>query len=119
LFGFGWLYLVLPGLVLKRDKYSMIKHVVLLNWKEGTAAEDVAAVDVAFAGLREQIPQIVSYEFGADAGFYRGNADYALVAAFASEEDLRTYVTHPGHLALLKEVTGPILESFQSAQFEC
>ena len=97
----------------------MIKHVVLLNWKEGVDSEALAAVDAAFARLRDVIPQVARYEFGADADFYRGNADYALVAEFDCEEDLRAYVTHPDHLALLKEVTGPILESFQSVQFEC
>ena len=97
----------------------MIKHVVLLNWKDGTDAEAIAAVGLAFADLRQRVPEIVSYDYGPDAGYYRGNADYVLVAQFACEDDLRTYVSHPEHLALLKDVTGPILESFQSVQFEC
>jgi hypothetical protein len=97
----------------------MIKHVVLLNWNDGVNGEAVAAVDSAFAKLHDEIPEIAGYEFGADAGFYRGNADYALVAEFRNEEDLRNYVTHPKHLALLKDVTGPILKSFQSIQFKC
>ena len=97
----------------------MIKHVVLLNWKEDTADSAIEAVDNAFAKLRKDIPQIKSYEFGRDASLYRGNADYALVAVFENEEDLKAYVSHPDHLALLKDVTGPILESFQSVQFEC
>jgi hypothetical protein len=95
----------------------MIKHVVLMKWKEGATAEQIAAVDVAFAQLRDELDEIKSYEFGPDASIYRGNADYALIGEFNTEADLKAYVKHPRHLALLDEVTGPILESFQSAQF--
>ncbi len=96
----------------------MIKHIVLLSWKEGTSEEAVAAVTAGFARLRDELDEIKHYEFGPDAGIYRGNADYALIGEFDNEEDLKAYVMHPRHQALLAEVTGPILASFQSVQFE-
>ncbi|WP_372865141.1 Dabb family protein [Spongiibacter sp.] len=95
----------------------MLKHVVLLNWKAGTSQADIDAVTAGLSALPEAIPEIVSYQFGPDAGIYRGNADYALVAEFHSEADLKTYVNHPRHQQFLQEVAGPILESFQSVQF--
>lgn len=95
----------------------MIQHVVLLRWNEQADTAAIAAVTDALAALANKIPEIRSYRFGPDAGIYADNADYALIATFANEADLKTYVSHPAHLALLKQVTGPILESFSSAQF--
>jgi len=97
----------------------VIKHVVLLNWKDGVSQEQVAAVTAAFRDLAAEIDEVVSYSFGADAGIYRGNADYALVAQFRDEADLKAYVVHPKHQELLAKVTGPIMESFLSVQFAC
>lgn len=94
----------------------MIKHVVLLDWKEGTTAEAIQQVTSAFAALEPEIEGLLSYTFGSDAQIYRGNADYALIADFADEAHFKAYVTHPKHQALLTEITGPILESFQSVQ---
>jgi hypothetical protein len=96
---------------------AMLTHVVLMTWKPGITADQVAAVGEGFARLAQDIPQIRSYRFGPDQGLYPGNADYALVAAFDSEADLRAYASHPLHRAFLKEVTGPLLASFSAAQF--
>jgi len=95
----------------------MIKHVVLLTWKEGVSQEQIDAVTVEFRALGEEIGEVSGYEFGQDARIYRGNADYALVAEFKNEEDLKAYVVHPRHQELLARVTGPILKSFLSVQF--
>lgn len=95
----------------------MIQHVVLLKWNDEVSAEQVAQVTSAFRALGEHIDELVSYEFGPDAGIYRGNADYALVARFRNEADLKAYVVHPRHQALLAQVTSPILKSFQAVQF--
>ena len=59
----------------------------------------------------------VAEQFGADAAIFKGNASYALVAEFESEEDLKVYARHPEHQALLADLAGPMLESFQSVQF--
>lgn len=95
----------------------MIKHVVLLKWKAGVSEEQIDCVSAGFQKLKDQIPEIASYSFGKDASIYRGNADYALIAEFESEADLRAYVVHPKHQEFLREVTGPIMASFQSVQF--
>ena len=41
-----------------------------------------------------------------------------LIADFENEADYQTYVGHPDHVALLEDLTGPILSSFRTAQFE-
>ncbi len=96
----------------------MIKHVVLMTWKDGVAQHQIEAVTAGFRALGENVDEIVSYSFGEDAGIYTGNADYALVAEFKNEADFKAYVAHPSHQALLADITGPILASFQSVQYE-
>jgi len=96
----------------------MIRHVVLLTWNENCTEAAVEAVTRGLAALPKQIPEIRSYRFGRDLGLGRKNADYVLVADFDSLEDFESYVPHPAHVDLLKNLTGPILDSFVSAQFE-
>ena len=79
--------------------------------------ERIDTVTSEFRALQNEIGEMESYEFGQDAGIYKGNAHYALVAEFQSESDLKAYVMHPKHQEFLSNVAGPILESFQSAQF--
>ncbi|GAA4101458.1 Dabb family protein [Zhongshania borealis] len=95
----------------------MIKHVVLLTWKDSTSQDQIDAVTSAFRALGDEIAEVVSYSFGEDVGIYRGNADYALIAEFQNEADLKAYVVHPSHQELLSNITGPILDSFLSVQF--
>lgn len=96
----------------------MIRHVVLLRWNEGVTESDVKAVSDALAALPGQIPEIRAYQFGPDLRVDEGNADYAVVGDFESTDDFRTYQGHPAHVALGRGVMGPIVASFQSAQFE-
>lgn len=95
----------------------MIKHVVLLKFKEALTDKQLLILQQGFTDLASQIDEIQRYEFGPDLSFYRGNADYALVAEFLSQADVEIYVQHPLHQAFLKNVAGPILASFMSAQF--
>ena len=96
----------------------MIRHVVLLHWNEGVTPTAVDAVTAALEALPAEIPEIRSYQCGPDLGIGRGTADYVLVADFETEDDFRTYVRHPSHVALMRDVTGPIMASFSSAQFQ-
>lgn len=67
----------------------MLKHIDLLNWKEAVSQRQIDAVTAGFRALSEEIPEIVSYTFGPDAGIYKSNAGYALVAEFRNESDLK------------------------------
>ena len=96
----------------------MFRHIVLLHWKENTPAEAVQAVTAAYKQLRRLIPEIHSYQFGHDLKLYESNADYALVADFADEEDFRRYVAHPAHAELMADVSMPIMASDSSVQFQ-
>lgn len=96
----------------------MVKNIVLLTWNEGVSQQQIDAVTVGFCALSDEIPEIVSYTFGPDAGISIGNADYALVAEFRNESDLKAYVVRRSHQAFPKDIASPILASFSSAQFD-
>ena len=96
----------------------MIRHVVLLNWKQDTPDTAIAKVTAGLAELMPQIDEIRHCSFGPDLGLYGNNADYALVTDFETAEDFYSYVDDPAHRNLLKHVTGPILASWSSAQFD-
>ena len=95
----------------------MIKHVVLLKFKQPLNADQQLSLQQGFADLAAQIDVIQAYDFGPDLGLYRGNADYALVAEFKNPAHVDLYVQHPLHQAFLKNIAGPMLASFMCAQF--
>jgi hypothetical protein len=68
---------------------------VLLVWKDGTAGRQIDTVGVELGKLADDIEEIRADAFGPDAGVYRGNARYALIAEFASKADLKTHVMQP------------------------
>lgn len=96
----------------------MIKHIVLLKFKETLNDVELQNLNQGFCDLAANIQQVQSYEFGPDLGCYRGNADYCLVAEFKDQSDLDLYVKHPQHQDFLTHVAGPLLSSFMSAQFK-
>jgi hypothetical protein len=96
----------------------MIRHVVLLKWNEKCTDEAVAEVTRGLTALPGQIPEIRAYRFGPDLGLNRRNANYVLVADFENQADFESYVVHPAHVDFMTNLTGPILESFNAAQFE-
>lgn len=96
----------------------MIQHVVLLNWKPGTTAEQVSRVTAGFDRLPGLIPQIKSYRYGPDLGLTpNGGADYALVAEFANEEDFAAYAIHADHIRVMQDAIDDIMASWKAVQF--
>lgn len=96
----------------------MLRHVVLLKWKEGTSEQAIDNLTAEFSKLPVLIPQIRSFSFGPSAGIYKESLDYALVADFESEIDFKTYVMSEAHQVLMKNFTSPILDSYHATQFE-
>jgi len=90
----------------------------LFKWKAGTTLEQVQALAARLARLPDEIPEIKAYRFGADLGLAEGNADFAVVADFASVEDWRVYSRHPAHVRLIEEYILPIRESRVVLQYE-
>lgn len=94
----------------------MIRHVVLLAWKDRTTPDQIAAVEKALARMPEIMPFIRRYEMGRDLGI-SGSHDFAIVADFDHEADYCAYAEHPEHQAVLTNVLGPVVESKARVQY--
>lgn len=94
----------------------MIRHVVLLKWKPATTDEQIRAVEDNLGRMPGLMPFIRRYELGRDLGVI-GSHDFAIVADFDTIDDYRDYAEQPDHLAVTRELIGPILESIARVQY--
>ncbi|PIB28104.1 stress responsive alpha-beta barrel domain-containing protein [Maribacter sp. 4U21] len=90
---------------------SVLRHVVLFKFKDGTAPEDIKKVEDAFSSLPSKIPQIKGYEWGVNNSPESLNKGltHCFFLTFESEEDRGIYLPHPNHKAF-GEVLGPHLD---------
>jgi hypothetical protein len=98
----------LPSLQ-KQD--SVLRHVVLFKFKEGTPKEKIAEIENAFTALPGKIPGIAGYEWGLNnspEGLDKGFT-HCFFLTFKSEQDRAVYLPHPDHKAF-GSLLGPILE---------
>lgn len=85
--------------MLKTD--SLLRHVVLFKFKEGTTKSQIKEVEDAFSALPSKIEQIKGYEWGLNnspEGLEKGFT-HAFFLTFESEEDRAIYLPHPDHKA--------------------
>lgn len=97
----------------KKEQYndSILRHVVLFKFKDGTSPEDIKKVEDAFHALPSKIPQIAGYEWGINnspEGLDKGFT-HIFFLTFKSEEDRAIYLPHPDHKAF-GAVLGPHLD---------
>ena len=93
------------------EQDSVLRHVVMFKFKEGTSQADIDKVQEAFSALPSKIPQIASYEWGTnnspeghDKGF-----THCFFLTFKSEADRAIYLPHPDHKAF-GGILGPYLD---------
>lgn len=97
--------------VVKMEEGPLLRHVVVFKFKESASAEAIQGVEQAFAGLKDEIPEIHDLEWGINnspEGLNKGFTHCFLVT-FKSEADRETYLPHPAHKAFV-ELLGPTLE---------
>lgn len=90
---------------------SLLRHVVLFKFKDGTSDKDIKKVEDAFSALPSKIPQIIGYEWGTNnspEGLDKG-LTHCFLLTFKSEEDRAIYLPHQDHKAF-GEVLGPHLD---------
>jgi len=90
---------------------SVLRHVVLFKFKEGTTAADIKKVEDAFSTLPSKISQIMSYEWGLNnspEGLEKGFT-HCFFLTFNNEEDRAIYLPHPDHKAF-GQVLSPFLD---------
>ncbi|MCU0587613.1 MAG: Dabb family protein [Syntrophobacteraceae bacterium] len=95
----------------------MIKHVVLMKFKEGTAEEKISRLQRLLGALPAAIPEIKQYEHGRDLIHSERSYDFCLVSAFENLDALKRYQVHPEHVVVLNLVLD-ICESILAVDFE-
>ena len=97
---------------------SELKHAVFFKFKDDTAAEDIAAVEEAFAALPSKIDAIKAFEWGTNNSPEKHSDDFThcFMVTFADEAGRKEYLPHPDHLAFV-EVLKPVLDKVRVLDF--
>lgn len=93
-------------------------HLVTFSWRAEVTNDDVLAVIEGLSSLPDQIPELLSYNFGPDLGLREGNSDFAVAAVLDTPETLAGYLDHPEHVRIIKEFIGPLIATRQAVQIE-
>jgi hypothetical protein len=96
----------------------VILHAVLFRWVPGTTDAEVDRLDADLRGLAASVEGVVSFETARDGRYRVGAADFALIARFADEGALRSYLEHPAHHELLDRYARAMTISKESVQAE-
>jgi hypothetical protein len=83
------------------ESTSLLRHVVLFKFKDGTDQAQVQEIENAFRALPGKIDAIHDFEWGADVSV-EGRADgftHCFFVTFKSEDDRAIYLPHPDHKA--------------------
>jgi hypothetical protein len=89
-----------------------LRHIVLFGFVDGTTPEAISEVVRRFAALKEAVPDLESFEWGANCspeGKDKGHS-HAFVLTFRSAKARDAYLPHPAHAAFVQWVR-PLLSS--------
>lgn len=93
----------------------MIRHVSVFTLKPGA---DIAQIEEGLRQVRDLVPGILAYAYGADLGLREGNGGYATSFDFRDEAAYRAWDQHPEHQRVRRELILPNVTGAQRAQFE-
>ena len=87
------------------------RHVVLFKFKDDATAEQVRAIEVAFAELPKQIVGITGYEWGTNVSPEGLNDEFThcFFVSFADATGLQAYLPHEAHQAFVAKLK-PLLD---------
>ncbi|MEP6749531.1 MAG: Dabb family protein [Bacteroidota bacterium] len=90
---------------------KLLRHVVLLKFKDGTSAAGIKKVEDAFRALPSKIKEIKSLEWGINNSPESLNQGFThcFFVSFSSEKDRAIYLPHPAHKAF-GETLHPVLD---------
>lgn len=93
------------------EKPTMLRHVVMFQFKESSGEADVQKVVDAFRELPSKISEIADFEYGVNNSpeGLDGGLTHCFLVTFKSEADRDAYLPHPAHKAFV-EVLQPHLE---------
>ncbi len=89
----------------------MIRHVLLIKFKEKSEASEIKKLKALFESMPEKVEGVVSVEWGVNDSPENKNQGYthSVLMTFIDENGRQNYLPHPEHEAL-KDVFGPLLE---------
>lgn len=93
----------------KEDR--LLRHVVLFQFKDSAAPEDIRSVEEAFCALPGKIAAIHDFEWGTDVGVegLSEGLTHCFLVSFKNEDARAEYLPHPEHKAFV-ELLRPHLE---------
>ena len=97
------------GSTLTDETNTVLRHVVMFDFKDDATEQQIAEVETAFAALPDKIDAISDFEWGTNnspEGLNDG-LTHCFLVTFESEEGRDAYLPHPAHkefVALLKPI---------------
>jgi len=90
---------------------GLLRHVVLVRFKEGTSSRDIRNVERSFRELPKKIDEIRDFEWGTDVSVEELAKGYThcFFVTFKNAADRDAYLPHPAHKAFV-DVLKPHLE---------
>ena len=78
-----------------------VRHVVVFRYKPDASPEKIAQITAAFAALKDQIPNVLSFEHGVNNSPEKLNQGYTHVyqLTFTNAAARDVYLVHPAHKA--------------------
>jgi hypothetical protein len=91
----------------KETAGKLLRHVVLLKFKETSTAEDIKNVEAAFKKLPAKIKSIHGFEWGINNSPENLNQEFThcFFVTFKSEKGRQQYLPHPDHKAFVGVLT--------------
>jgi hypothetical protein len=82
---------------------KILRHVVLLKFKDSSTPADIKKVEDAFRALPSKIKSIKAFEWGTNNSPENINQGFThcFFVSFASEKDRAVYLPHPEHKAFI------------------
>lgn len=95
----------------KKNKPSLLRHVVFLKFKESSGTTGAKTVEDAFRALPSKISQIKGLEWGTNNSPENLNQGFThcFFLTFTSEKDRDAYLIHPDH-KVFGSILGPHLD---------
>jgi len=95
----------------------VFRHVVVLKFREDTAAEEIDNLAVALREMPSAIESLRAYTVGVDIGLSDDSSDLIVIGDFDDQAGYEHYRDHPAHQAIIAEQIRPLLASRVAVQF--
>ncbi|AHY46248.1 Stress responsive A/B Barrel Domain [Rubrobacter radiotolerans] len=82
----------------------MVDHLVFFALKDDVSEADERDLLESLRALREEVPNVRDLTAGRDFSGRSGEYTHALFVRFDDAEALKSYATHPAHLAVVEKL---------------